>query len=105
MSEQPETAAGRELVAACRPGCMSPQQSWARERVLAIERDARALGVAAEREHPICFRCHQCRVGTEDADVNDCGCDGPCNWHGWTDWLRDVVARPEEYTALLDPQP
>jgi len=31
---------------------------------------------------PRCSSGCRCRVGTEDADVNECGCDGPCT-SGW----------------------
>lgn len=43
-----------------------------------------------------------CRLWTDDADGRDCGCDGPCWWFSWDDFMRDVVEHPDEYRRLLE---
>lgn len=43
-----------------------------------------------------------CRIWTEDADVRDCACDGPCCWTSWSEFMNNVVMYPDDYVDYRD---
>lgn len=64
------------------------------EAEYAVTRDGRAPAM--------CPAGCGCRLWTEDADARDCGCDGPCCWYSWDDYLADVLERPDYYREIFD---
>lgn len=99
---------GQAAYEAYRAAVMAPMPKWdelSHQAKLAWEAAAQAgyAAIAAQEPHapelatlradladaeallarwPKCPAGCNCRVGTEDADVNECGCDGPCTT-GW----------------------
>jgi hypothetical protein len=39
----------------------------------------RHIAESAELAWPVCPEGCGCRLGTDNADARECGCDGPCN--------------------------
>lgn len=68
-------------------------EAWMRAllAILDAERARPAIDVAR------CPAGCGCRLWSEDADAADCGCDGPCCWDSWDDFMRDVLDRPAYY--------
>lgn len=57
---------------------------------------------AAKNVQTLCPAGCGCRLETEDADRADCGCDGPCCWYDWDQFMDDVMDRPEYYRELRE---
>jgi hypothetical protein len=103
----PRTEAGRNLLAFIdrqAPSDANDHEEWVAEwyawrndiehRTLAIEREAGSTDAL------LCPTGCGCRIGTEDADRADCGCDGPCCWDSWDDFMADVLNRPDYYDEM-----
>ncbi len=72
---------------------MTPQDRLAAALQVAFTDQVIAERDAIEAEAvSLCPFCKQCRVGTNDADRHDCGCEGPCQWLGWDDWKKNIEA-------------